>query len=509
MSRFLKVLSILILPSIVPAQIWVARYNSPANGADEAGAIAVDNTGNIYVTGRSYDPITSHDYVTVKYNSSGVEQWVARYNGPIDYVDYTFAIAVDNVGNVYVTGDSYSSVTNPDYATVKYDSSGIEQWVVRYDGPANGYDHASAIAVDNTGNVYVTGWSYSYSTLLDITTIKYDSSGVEQWVARHDGPMNSWDYAYAIAIDTTGYIYIAGESTVSDTLTDYVTLKYDLSGSLQWAVTYDGSAHSMDIAYAIALYNTNNVFVTGSSRGSGTAWDYATVKYDSSGIEQWVARYNGPGNSADDARAIVVDNMGNVYVTGSSFGYGDNYDYATVKYDASGVERWVARYNGPGNDLDRASGLVLDNAGDVYVTGRSSGSGTSYDYATVKYDTLGIEQWVARYDGPGSYGDRANAIAIDNAGDICVTGTSYALGTEEDYATIKYSPTGLMEIKNTTVKKESLMTTIFYNPLQLPEGKKCRVYDITGRVVEPDKIKPGIYFIEVNGVVTQKVVKVR
>jgi uncharacterized delta-60 repeat protein len=496
-----------MLPSIIPAQIWVVRYNSPANGADEADAIAVDSAGNIYVTGRSYDPVTSHDYVTVKYNSSGVEQWVARYNGPINYVDWAFAIAVDGAGNVYITGDSYSSVTNPDYATVKYDSSGVEQWVVRYDGPGNYYDHASAIAVDNAGNVYVTGWSYS--TSLDITTVKYDSSGVELWVARHDGPMNSWDYAYAIAIDPGGSIYVTGESAVSDTFCDYVTVKYDSSGVEQWVVTYDGPAHKWDIAYDVALDNTGNVYITGTSRGSGTTWDYATVKYDSSGVEQWVARYDGPINYNDHAHFIAVDNIGNVYVTGSSFGVGDDYDYATLKYDASGIERWVARYNGSGYDFDLPNGLAVDNEGNVYVTGESMGSGTSYDYATVKYDTSGIEQWVVRYDGPVSHSDGANAIAIDNAGDICVTGSSYAAGTEEDYTTIKYSSTGLMEYKNTTVEKESFMTTFFHGPLQLPEGKKCKVFDITGRGVEPDKITRGIYFVEIDNRIVQKVVKVR
>jgi hypothetical protein len=236
-------------------------------------------------------------------------------------------------------------------------------------------------------------------------------------------------------------------------------------------------------------------------------WDYATVKYDSLGVEQWVATYDGPAHTWDYAYALALDNTGNVYVTGSS--YGVHYDYATVKYDASGIEQWVARYNGPGSESDQANGLAVDNAGNVYVTGSSRGSGTSYDYATVKYDSSGVEQWVARYDGPGSYSDEANAIAIDNAGDICITGSSYAPGTKEDYATIKYSATGLMEYENTIVKKETFMTTIFRGALQLPEGKRCKVYDITGRLVEPEKIAPGIYFVEVDNEIVQKFVRIK
>jgi hypothetical protein len=100
-------------------------------------------------------------------------------------------------------------------------------------------------------------------------------------------------------------------------------------------------------------------------------------------------------------------------------------------------------------------------------------------------------------------------MTIDNAGMIYVTGSSCGYGTNGDYATVKYLPTGLKESRNMRVQVSSIQTTIFSGPLQLPEGTKCRVFDIAGRLVEPYKMQPGIYFVEVDGVVTQKVVKVR
>ncbi|MEO0083819.1 MAG: SBBP repeat-containing protein, partial [candidate division WOR-3 bacterium] len=295
-----------------------------------------DGSGNVYVTGYSWGSGTSYDYATIKYNSQGVEQWVARYNGPGNIWDWAYAIAVDGSGNVYVTGYSYGSGTYGDYATIKYNSSGQVEWVARYNGPGNSYDCAYAIAVDGLGNVYVTGESYGSGTSYDYATVKYNSQGVEQWVARYNGPVNSYDYAYAIAVDGSG-----------------------------------------------------NVYVTGESYGSGTSYDYATVKYNSQGVEQWVARYNGPGNGWDEASAIAVDGSGNVYVTGKSYG-SDSLDYATVKYNSQGVEQWVARYNGPGNDYDWARAIAVDGLGNVYVTGYSDGSGTSYDYATIKYVQTGV-----------------------------------------------------------------------------------------------------------------------
>ena len=115
-----------------------------------------------------------------------------------------------------------------------------------------------------------------------------------------------------------------------------------------------------DEATAIAVDGSGNVYVTGGSYGSGTYYDYATIKYNSSGDTMWVRRYNGPGNSYDEATAIAVDSSGNVYVTGWSYSLGTGYDYATIKYNSSGDTMWVRRYNGPGNSDDEATAIAVE-----------------------------------------------------------------------------------------------------------------------------------------------------
>ena len=358
--------------------------------------------------------------------------WVRRYSGPGNFEDMARAIAVDGSGNVYVTGWSTGSVTHFDYATIKYYPNGDTAWVRRYNGPANDYDLASAIAVDSSGNVYVTGSSYGIGTSSDYATIKYYPNGDTAWVRRYNGPGNSSDQAHAIAIDGSGNVYVTGGSFGID----YATIKYDPAGTQLWVQRYNGPGNSSDEARAIAVDGSGNVYVTGRSGGIGTAADYATIKYDSQGNELWVRRYNGAGNSDDEAYAIAIDGSGNVYVTGSSIGSATYSDYATIKYDPAGTQLWVKRYNGPGNYSDDASAIAVDGSGNVYVTGGSWGSGTGWDYTTIKYDPQGNELWVKRYNGPVNSSDLANAIAVDGSGYVYVTGRSY--GRDWDYATIKY-----------------------------------------------------------------------
>ena len=90
----------------------------------------------------------------------------------------------------------------------------------------------------------------------------------------------------------------------------------------------------------------------------------------------WTNRYNGPGNSDDDANAVAVDGSNNVIVTGYSAGSGSAYDYATIKYSSAGVPLWTNRYNGPGNRNDHASAVAVDGSNNVIVTGYSAGSGS-------------------------------------------------------------------------------------------------------------------------------------
>ena len=223
------------------------------------------------------------------------------------------------------------------------------------------------------------------------------------WVRRYDAPASAHEYARAIAVDAAGNVYVTGNSANNENWPydyDYLTIKYNTDGDTVWVRTYAGPGaiqNNDDYALAIAVDDAGNAYVTGHSPGAGTSDDVVTIKYFPNGDTAWVRRYNGPGNDVDVGRAIAVDDMGNVYVTGSSYSAAVSDDYLTIKYDSNGNMVWLITYNGPAGDGgDYGNALALDTAGNIYVTGRSFGgwppSGLD-DYLTIKYvQSPGIEE---------------------------------------------------------------------------------------------------------------------
>ena len=441
------VVLVFFLPVIAFSQIteaWIARYNGTGNADDHAERIVMDAEGNLYVTGWSAGLGIGHDYSTVKYNRSGVQQWVAIYNGPGNANDVARSIKIDPSGNIYVTGGSVGSVTGFDFATVKYNAAGQQLWVARYDGAIHGDDQAIAIDVDPSGNIYVTGWSREEDHT-SWATIKYNSSGVQEWVKK-----NNSGHPSSLVVDAFGNVIVTGISN-----SDYYTIKYSLSGDELWAKTYhgpyNGAGNAADEAIAMAVDVSGNVYVTGSSVGdelltSGSTdshdlKDYATIKYSSTGEELWVARYDGPASffsSRDEPSSLAIDKFNNVYVTGSSQDATifEKREYATIKYNSDGIQQWIATYSDNIYSSEFATALTLDVSGNIYVTG-FSGEGNLYrDYVTIKYDPDGLEGWIKRY--VGGVLDVAKSIITDPLGNVYVTGISGNFQTY-DYVTIKYS----------------------------------------------------------------------
>jgi WD40 repeat protein len=223
-----------------------------------------------------------------------------------------------------------------------------------------------------------------------------------------------------------------------------------LPGANLWTTRYNGPGNGIDSAPRAAVSpDGTRIYVTGASIGSTSGYDYATVAYNAAtGAAVWTKRYNGPANNVDKATAIAVSPDGTkVYVTGwSAGGPATRPDYATIAINAStGATLWVKRYNNSAvNSADLARALAVSPDGTkVAVTGESIGSTGSQDYATVVYNAMtGGVLWTMRYNGPADHTDAAYALVFSpHSTRVYVTGSSFGGFTADssDYATVAYN----------------------------------------------------------------------
>jgi hypothetical protein len=190
--------------------------------------------------------------------------------------------------------------------------------------------------------------------------------------------------------------------------------------------------------------DSSKVFVTGESAGATSGADYATVAYRAgTGAVLWTKRYNGSANGYDAAMSLAVSRDGTkVFVTGQSTGTTSSRDFATVAYrTGTGAAVWANRYNGPANGDDRAfSVAVSPNSTRVIVTGESAGTASGADITTRAYAAgTGALQWSKRYNGPGNGYDSPYQVAVSPDGTkVVVVGESEGAGTNADFTTLAY-----------------------------------------------------------------------
>ncbi len=429
-----------------PTQEWVRRFsfNNFSNGI----SVKMDTLGNIYVLMRVGTDTTAEDFGLIKYDQFGNTIWNVRYNSQGNVTDIAKDFVVTRIGDVYITG--YSGI-NFDYhiITIKYSSNGILQWSKIYNGGSSD-DSPEDIGIDKQGNIIVAGstfdGNYGHGLL-----IKYNPNGDTLFVKKY---IQSPKYTSIneIVIDDTSNIYTIGNLRKEDLTLDFLILKYNGNGILQWNTIYDSQQYYNDIGWHITVDLSGNIYVVGSTAIPSSANNNTLIRLNNAGTILWQRTFTGviSGNGKCNYPAGIVtvpNGSGVCYTTSCLNGTGGSgSDIVTLNYNESGDTNWIRRFSGglTAGTVNSPSVLKIDKYNCIYIGGRANYSSTGDDYALLKYSQNGSMQWSAIYNGFNNYSDVSNDIIIDSAS-VFITGRSRNItNNTTDAVTIKYSqPIGI------------------------------------------------------------------
>lgn len=440
--------------------------------------------------------------------------WATYYGG--SELDFGFAIETDNSGNIFIVGRTYS----PNFPTydpgggayyqgykqeysdifiLKFDNSGVRLWATYYGG--NGWEEGYSITTDNLRNIFITGATSStnlptynpgggayYQGISgggwDIFILKFDSSGIRLWATYYGG--SDWDYGYSIKTDDEGNIFLTGLTWSFNFPTynpggnvyyqgfkagnnDVFILKFNNNGIRKWATYYGGTGK--DWGSSIEVGNFGKIFLTGQTNstdfptfnpgGSGYyqgsnagEWDAFILEFDTSGVRLWATYYG--GIDWDCGYSIREDNLGNIFLTGATYStnlptynpggnayyqgsIGGFHDAFILKFDNDRIMKWGTYYGGYDNEYSYS--LIIDTYNNIFVTGKTHslnlptynpGGGAYYqgfnagkwDAFILKFNNSCARLWATYYGGNDD--DCSYSLTSDIYGNIFLTGTTYS-----------------------------------------------------------------------------------
>ncbi|WP_061231110.1 SBBP repeat beta-propeller lipoprotein, LipL53 family [Leptospira weilii] len=377
------------------------------------GGMAIDNKGFIYVAGDTdkgvykAEPIGNRDLILGKYDSRKNAIWTKQAGAPKTKLEVK-DLSVDSQGNVYIVGDTKNNFASPlsgeqDLFLIKFNSDGSQAWARQTGCIGNYSTSAKKIAVDTFGNSYIIGNSTGAFGGTEIGTngfiIKFDTNGNQIWVKQISAnKANIPIYPGGITIDEVrDSIYVTGSGRANFSTNtipsigflDLFIFKYDSNGNRQFfaqlgfaSSTTDGSSLSVDPSGNVFVGGTSNANFESETKNKSN-FRGLLVKYDSSGVRQWIQQLGPIGNQRKQTviTAITTDANGNIFTTGySSENTTDETNASTgrndlflAKFNSSGQIGWT-RQIGTSKSLIFSTGIGLDFEGNLYCSGYTSQS---------------------------------------------------------------------------------------------------------------------------------------
>ena len=377
------------------ATTWIRQFGT--SHTDGAEGVGLDREGNLYVVGYTWgDPeeagqFAGYDASVNKFHPDGDEIWTRRFGTPSS--DYAWSAAVSENGFLYVMGQTrgalpgHSNLGHEDVFLRRYDGDGNEVWTLQFGTKFR--DEPKDVTVDNHGSVYVAGIAriaLEGQTKIgneDAYLRKYDPDGNEVWT-RQFGTKGT-DHVTSITADGNGHIYVVGPTsgtfpgqTWAGEYDAYLS-KFDDNGNALW--TRQFGAEETDTAVDVTTDSEGRVYTVGFFRIAlpgqrvGVVQNALVHSFDGEGNQLWSREF---GTVDEDfATNVAVDQAGDIYVVGRTDGafagqvnFGGN-DAFVRKYSNDGEELWTYQFGSRSGD--NIKDIILDDAGSLYAVGRTNG----------------------------------------------------------------------------------------------------------------------------------------
>lgn len=429
--------------------LWVYYYDGGNKSEDYATDIVTDNAGNVYITGNSENTSYTEECFTAKLLPTGAESWVARYTPGGNMRSFGNAVAVDALGNVYTAGFTDPFSAQGDWLVIKYNSAGSQQWADLLNGPGNSDDEATDIVIAPNGNPTVCGYVYSGNTSGGFNAFvkQYTPVNGTAWTDTWNHPSYTGvDEAFGLGYNTAGDLFVGGTTQNMSSNNDAFAIGYDAAGSQLWSTIYsDATTAGDEYLLEVMVDNAGNTYFAGTDFQDGFL-----TRINADGTQGWRKKWKGPVSNGSDAfHGITTDNMGNVYVTGRGVYPGPNYytgggniNMIIAKYNEAGDSLWTYRCL---DSLNSSMGFAIAYSdGKVYAGGFvTDTANVDENLYTIITDTSGntISEW--SYSGKGDSRTMGQFVQTDANNNVYCAATIdrfYPLGY--DVVLVKYDPSG-------------------------------------------------------------------
>ncbi len=518
----LFIIIIFIIPvSCIYSQVtreWVQRYNGSDNRFDVANSLHIDASSNVYVYGSSSSTGSLTDICVVKYSSSGAQLWSRLFNGYGNSVDQVNASFLDNAGNSCVTGFTADTNQVIKIVTLKYNAAGDFMWSNLCLPSSYSESMGYAITADNMQNVYTAGALRKPNGTYDIIILKYSPSGSLMDSVIYDLGPSSNESPISICRDSEGNVYVMGSVEENAVPARILAVKFNSQLNTVWSKILTGTSSLADMPVQMIMGADSKLILCAAINNNSSGLDYCVYRLDTNSAVLMQYSFNGSGNNRDIPYWVTSDNTNNIYVTGSSRNADTlgSEDIVSLKLSPNGSLYWARTYNGTGSGIDYGTSIAADNLGNVYVGGCTDKSNNHLAYALLKYNSAGDLQWFQQYSKIEYSEDFVYSVAVDNSYNVFVTGISFDSLSDYDIATIKYSqPIGITPLSGEVPVNYSLSQNYPnpFNPIthfefRIPARStggadfglvRLVVYDALGKEVQTlvnQRLTPGTYRVD-------------